>query len=58
MNPLRDYQEFRAEWGMIGAKEPDDANAQEPRLADAVLDQLLAGADPNTVSTPNGLLTI
>jgi putative transposase len=29
---------------------------KEPRIPDAVLDQLLAGADPNTVFDPNGLL--
>jgi len=30
---------------------------KEPRIPDAVLDQLLAGADPNTVFDPNGLET-
>jgi putative transposase len=29
---------------------------KEPRIPDAVLDQLLAGADPSTVFDPNGLL--
>jgi putative transposase len=29
---------------------------KEPRIPDAVLDQLLAGADPNTVFDPNGLI--
>src|SRR5262252_4954829 len=29
---------------------------KDPRIADAVLDQLLAGADPKTVFGPNGLL--
>lgn len=29
---------------------------KEPRIPDAVLDQLLAGADPKTVFDPNGLL--
>jgi putative transposase len=29
---------------------------QEPRIPDAVLDQLLAGADPKTVFDPNGLI--
>ena len=29
---------------------------KEPRIPDAVLDQLLAGADPKTVLDPNGLL--
>jgi hypothetical protein len=28
---------------------------KEPRIPDAVLDQLLAGADPKTVFDPNGL---
>ena len=29
---------------------------KEPRISDAVLDQLLAGADPKTVFDPNGLI--
>jgi putative transposase len=29
---------------------------QDPRIPDAVLDQLLAGADRKTVFDPNGLL--
>ena len=29
---------------------------KEPLIPDAVLDQLLAGADPKTVFDPNGLL--
>jgi hypothetical protein len=29
---------------------------EEPRIPDAVLDQLLAGADPNRVFDANGLL--
>ena len=29
---------------------------KEPRIPDAVLDQLLAGADPQAVFDPNGLL--
>jgi hypothetical protein len=28
IDPSRDYQEFRAGLGMIGAKEPDDATSQ------------------------------
>ena len=32
------------------------ARRKEPRIADAVLDQLLAGADPKTAFDPNGLL--
>ena len=41
---------------MIGGKEPNDAATQRPCIPDAVLDQLLAGADPKTVFDPNGLL--
>jgi putative transposase len=41
---------------MIGAKEPNDAAPQRTSHPDAVLDQLLAGADPKTVFEPNGLL--
>src|SRR3954449_10478589 len=29
---------------------------EEPRIPDAILDQLLAGADPKTAFDPNGLL--
>ena len=29
---------------------------KEPRIPDAVLDQLLAGADPKTAFDPNGLI--
>ena len=29
---------------------------KEPRIPDAILDQLLAGADPRTAFDPNGLL--
>src|ERR1044071_3951450 len=29
---------------------------KEPRISDAVLDQLLAGADPKSVFEPNGLI--
>ena len=32
------------------------ARRKEPRIPDAVLDELLAGADPKTVLDPNGLL--
>jgi hypothetical protein len=32
------------------------AHPEEPRIPDAVLDQLLAGADPQAVFDPNGLL--
>ncbi len=32
------------------------ARRKEPRIPDAVLDELLAGADPKTVFDPNGLL--
>ena len=41
---------------MIGGKEPNDAATQRPCIPDAVLDQLLAGADPKTVFDPSGLL--
>ena len=53
----RDYQEFRAEVGhdrSKGARRSHDA--KKPRIPDAALDQLLAGADPKTVFDPNGLL--
>ena len=29
---------------------------KEPKIPDAILDQLLAGADPKTAFDPNGLL--
>lgn len=32
------------------------ARRKEPRIPDALLDQLLAGADPKTAFDPNGLL--
>ncbi len=32
------------------------ARRKEPRIPDALLDQLLAGADPKTTFDPNGLL--
>jgi hypothetical protein len=44
------------ELAMIGAKEPNDAKRKEPRIPAAVLDQLLASADPKTIFDPNGLL--
>lgn len=37
-------------------KGPKDAATQNPRIPDAVLDQLPAGADTKTVFDPNGLL--
>src|SRR5215207_5430176 len=41
---------------MMGAKEPDMPRRKEPTIPDALLDQLLAGADPKTAFDPNGLL--
>jgi putative transposase len=41
---------------MMGWKETLMARRKEPRIPDAVLDQLLAGADPKTAFDPNGLL--
>src|SRR5215213_5725860 len=41
---------------MLGAKEPDMPRRKEPTIPDALLDQLLAGADPKTAFDPNGLL--
>src|ERR671921_2622988 len=41
---------------MLGAKEPDMPRRKEPKIPDALLDQLLAGADPKTAFDPNGLL--
>jgi putative transposase len=32
------------------------ARSKEPKIPDAILDQLLAGADPKTAFDPNGLL--
>ena len=32
------------------------ARRKEPRIPDAILDQLLAGADPKTAFDPNGLI--
>ena len=40
---------------MIGAKEPEMPRRKEPRIPDAILDQLLDGADLKTVFDPNGL---
>jgi len=41
---------------MMGTKEPPMPRRKEPRIPDAILDQLLAGADPKTAFDPNGLL--
>ncbi len=46
-----DCPEFRAEVGHDRRRGP-----QRPRIPAAVLDQLLAGADPKTVFDSNGLL--
>ena len=34
------------------------ARRKEPKIPDAILDQLLGGADPKTAFDPNGLWTI
>ena len=39
-----------------GGSEPNDAQTQRASYSDAILDQLLAGADPKTAFDPNGLL--
>jgi putative transposase len=41
---------------MMGAKESRNARRKEPLISDAILDQLLAGADAKTAFDPNGLL--
>jgi putative transposase len=41
---------------MMGAKEPNMPRRKELKIPDAILDQLLAGADPKTAFDPNGLL--
>src|SRR3954454_9033185 len=41
---------------MMGAKEPNMPRRKELKIPDAILDQLLAGADPKTALDPNGLL--
>src|SRR5215472_11742653 len=47
---------FMRRLGMIGAKESAHAATKEPHIPDAILDQLLAGADPKTAFDPNGLI--
>ena len=43
--------------GMNGwTRSPTMPRRKEPRIPDAILDQLLAGADPKTAFDPNGLL--
>jgi putative transposase len=54
--PRGTVRNFVRRLGMIGGKEPNDAATQRPCIPDAVLDQLLAGADPKTVFDPSGLL--
>src|SRR3954454_1712544 len=40
----------------MAAKEPNMPRRKELKIPDAILDQLLAGADPKTAFDPNGLL--
>ena len=42
--------------GNMGKKEMSHGRLKEPRIPDAILDQLLGGADPKTAFNPNGLL--
>jgi hypothetical protein len=51
-----DHQEFHARLGMIEAKIPTMPRRKDPRISDAVLDQLLAGAGARTALGPNGLI--
>src|SRR5918993_2723717 len=41
---------------MMERRSPDMPRRKEPTIPDALLDQLLAGADPRTAFDPNGLL--
>jgi putative transposase len=41
---------------MMERRSPDMPRRKEPTIPDALLDQLLAGADPKTAFDPNGLL--
>jgi putative transposase len=41
---------------MMEQRSPDMPRRKEPKIPDALLDQLLAGADPQTAFDPNGLL--
>src|SRR3954465_3702258 len=43
-------------WAWSEQRSPDMPRRKEPRIPDAILDQLLAGADPKTAFDPNGLL--
>ena len=53
---VRTCREFRVWAGMMGAKEPRMPRRKEPMIPDALLDQLLAGADPKAAFDPDGLL--
>ena len=57
LRPLhRDCQEFRVRVGHNGNKGAPMPRRKEPLIPDAILDQLLAGADAKTAFDPNGLL--
>ena len=49
-------QEFRVWAGMWIRRRFPMPRRKEPHIPDAILDQLLAGADPKTAFDPNGLL--
>jgi putative transposase len=40
----------------IGRKDPHDATPKAPAIPDALLDQLLDGADPRTAFNPDGVI--
>ena len=52
----RDCQEFRVWAGIVGPKEIAHGPPQRTQHSDALLDQLLSGADPKTAFDPGGLL--
>ena len=52
---FRDYQEFRV-GGHNGKKGDSPWPDAKPRIPDALLDQLLSGADAKTAFDQNGLL--
>ena len=47
---------YRAKIAQRLVEEDDMPRRKEPKIPDALLDQLLAGADPKTAFDPNGLL--
>jgi transposase-like protein len=51
--PVGNFVCERAWWER---RSPDMPRRKEPKIPDALLDQLLAGADPKTAFDPNGLL--